>query len=106
MEEQLPLKTNAPFSDGIALNPHMNLGDTFCHKAPWQLTPVLLPGESHGQWSLTGYGQESRGSKKSNTKQQLSTHLMSYHKQHSKIALQSKWVVCVQQEKTERKSVP
>ena len=21
----------------------------------WQLTPVFLPGESHGQWSLEGY---------------------------------------------------
>ena len=21
----------------------------------WQLTPVFLPGESHGQWSLVGY---------------------------------------------------
>ena len=22
----------------------------------WQTTPVLLPGKSHGQWSLAGYG--------------------------------------------------
>ena len=94
------------FQIGIALNPHMYLGETFYHKAPWQLTPVLLPGESHGQWSLMGYRRESRGSKELNTEQRLSTHLMSYHKQHSKIALQSKWVICVQQEKTERNSVP
>ena len=25
----------------------------------WQLTPVFLPGESHGQRSLVGYGPES-----------------------------------------------
>ena len=24
-------------------------------KKKWQPTPVLLPGESHGQWSLVGY---------------------------------------------------
>ena len=94
------------FQIGIALNPHMNLGETFCHKAPWQPTPVLLPGESHGQWSLTGYRRESRASKELNTTEGLSSHLISYHKQHFKIALQSKWVTCFQQEQMERKSVP
>ena len=24
----------------------------------WQPTPVFLPGESHGQWSLAGYSPE------------------------------------------------
>ena len=24
-------------------------------RRPWQFTPVFLPGESHGQWSLMGY---------------------------------------------------
>ena len=26
----------------------------------WQLTPVFLPSESHGQRSLAGYGPQSR----------------------------------------------
>ena len=31
----------------------------------WQLTPVSLPGESHGQWSLADYS--SQGRKESDT---------------------------------------
>ena len=30
-----------------------------CSRA-WQPTPVFLPGESHGQRSLTGYGPQGR----------------------------------------------
>ena len=26
----------------------------------WQPTPVFLPGESHGQWSLAGYSPQGR----------------------------------------------
>ena len=35
----------------------------------WQLTPISLPGESHGQRSLEGYGP--RGHKESDTTEQL-----------------------------------
>ena len=35
----------------------------------WKLTPVFLPGESHGQWSLAGYSPWCR--KESNTIEQL-----------------------------------
>ena len=38
-------------------------------KRKWQLTPVLLPGESHGQRSLVGYSP--RGGKESDTTEQL-----------------------------------
>ena len=37
----------------------------------WQSTPVLLPGESHGQRSLVGYSPW--GSKESDTTEQLRT---------------------------------
>ena len=37
----------------------------------WQLTPVFLPGESHGQRSLAGYSP--RGHKESDMTEQLST---------------------------------
>ena len=29
-------------------------------RGPWQPTPVFLPGESHGQWSLVGYSPRGR----------------------------------------------
>ena len=35
----------------------------------WKLTPVFVPGESHGQWSLAGYSPWCR--KESNTIEQL-----------------------------------
>ena len=38
----------------------------------WQPTPVLLPGESHGQRSLSGYSP--RGCKESDTTERLSMH--------------------------------
>ena len=31
------------------------LGRSIPWRREWQPTPVLLPGESHGQWSLVGY---------------------------------------------------
>lgn len=52
------------FRIGIALNPHMNLGENFAIR-----------------------------------------HLIPYHKQHSKIALQSKWIICVQQEKEQKENL-
>ena len=42
----------------------------------WQLTPVLLPGESHGQRSLVGYSPW--GGKELDMTGQLSTHLLSF----------------------------
>ena len=41
-------------------------------RGAWQPTPVLLPGESHGQRSLAGYSP--RGPKESDTTVALSTH--------------------------------
>ena len=38
----------------------------------WQLTPVFLPGESHGQRSLAGYSPQ--GHTEWDTTEQLSTH--------------------------------
>ena len=50
--------------------------DTWVGKIPWrrkgQPTPVFLPGESHGQRSLVGYGP--RGHKESDTTGLIRTH--------------------------------
>ena len=43
----------------------------------WQPTPVFLPGESHGQRSLTGYSPW--GQKESATTERLSTHTLKHH---------------------------
>ena len=40
-----------------------------CFRFKWQPTPVLLPGESHGQRSLVGYSPWSR--KESDTTERL-----------------------------------
>ena len=45
----------------------------FPWRKAWQLTPVFLPEESHGQRSLVGYSPWSH--KESDTTEQLSTHL-------------------------------
>ena len=49
--------------------------DLWARKKPWgggmQLTPIFLPGESHGQRSLAGYS--SWGHKALDTTEQLST---------------------------------
>ena len=42
----------------------------------WQLTPVFLPGESHGQRNLAGYSP--KGCKDSNMTKQLSSHISLY----------------------------
>ena len=42
----------------------------------WQLTPVFLPGESHGWRSLVGYSLWGR--KESGTTGQLNFHFLSY----------------------------
>ena len=33
-----------------------SLGWEDTQRRKWQPTPVILPGKSHGQWSLVGYG--------------------------------------------------
>ena len=52
--------------------------DPWVRKMPWrrawQPTPVFLPRESHGQRSLEGYSP--RGCKKSDTSEQLNTHIL------------------------------
>ena len=60
---------------------HKRLGfDPWVGKSPWrrawQLTPVFLPGESHGQRSLAGYSPWSL--KESDTTEQLSMHTATY----------------------------
>ena len=48
----------------------------------WQPTPIFLPGESHGQRSLTGYSPWDR--KESDTTEQLSlTHALSFRISHA-----------------------
>ena len=42
-------------------------------KRAWQPTPVSLPGESHGSWSLEGYSPEGR--KEYDTIERVSTHI-------------------------------
>ena len=44
----------------------------------WQSTPVLLPGESHGQRNLVGYSP--RGHKESDTTERLNAHTYSCFK--------------------------
>ena len=39
---------NAPANERDAV-------EKICRGRKWQPTPVFLPGESHGQWSLMGY---------------------------------------------------
>ena len=46
----------------------------------WQPTPVFLPGESHGWWSLVGYS--TQGHKQSNRPEKLTLPLFSSHNQH------------------------
>ena len=41
-------------------------------RGAWQPTPVFLPGESHGQRSLAGYGLQ--GHEVSDTTERLTTH--------------------------------
>ena len=65
----------------VVKNPPANAGDagdtgsSLVRKIPrrrkWQRTPVLLPGECHGQRSLAGCSPQ--GHKESDTTEQLST---------------------------------
>ena len=48
----------------------------------WQLTPVFLPGEFHGQSSLAGYSP--RGRKESDKTEGLSTHTHTHTHTHTK----------------------
>ena len=48
---------------------HLNVSGRRKWRRAWQPTPVLLPGESHGQRSLVGYSPQ--GPKESDTTEQL-----------------------------------
>ena len=50
-----------------------SLGREIIWRRQWQPTPVLLPGESHGQRSLVGY--RPRGRKESDTTEKLTLSL-------------------------------
>ena len=52
---------------------HFSFCFQFYWRRSWQLTPVFLPGEFHGQRSLVGYGP--RGHKESDTTKQLTLSL-------------------------------
>ena len=52
--EQLAHHNVQPPLTGTRESLHVNGADTL--KYEWQHTPVFLPGESHGQGSLAGYG--------------------------------------------------
>ena len=54
----------------------------FPWRRKWQPTPVLLPGQSHGQRSLEGYS--SWGGKESDTTQQLSIYTFYVYKVYEK----------------------
>ena len=47
----------------------LSMGQEILRRRKWQPTPVLLPGESHGQRSLVGYSPW--GHKESDTTEQL-----------------------------------
>ena len=44
-----------PASKGDVRDAIQSLGRADPLEEGWQLTSALLPGESHGQWSLAGY---------------------------------------------------
>ena len=46
--------------DTKARLPEFDCGSGIFWRRQWQLTPVLLPGESHGQRSLIGYSPWGR----------------------------------------------
>ena len=50
--------------------------ERFPWRREWQPTPVLLPGESHGQRSLVGYSP--RGRKESDTTERLHFHFQTF----------------------------
>ena len=56
---------NPPAKAGVQETPLPSLGGEDPLEKEWQPTPVLSPGESHGQRSLAGYGSE--GCKESDT---------------------------------------
>ena len=47
-------------------------------RRPWQFTPIFLPGESHGQWSLVGYSPQGCKESTLSCVKQLSTHILIY----------------------------
>ena len=46
---------NPPANSGNTGDAGLMLGLKVPWRRAWQRTPVFLPGESHGQWSLVGY---------------------------------------------------
>ena len=70
----------------------------FCRRK-WQPTPLFLPGESHGQRSLEGYGL--RGLKESDTSEQLSLplHVMIFR---SKLTVIIKFFLNIKKKKKKR----
>lgn len=66
-----------PASKGDVRDAIQSLGRADPLEEGWQLTSALLPGESHGQWSLAGYVQSMR-SQELDTTELLSTHICKY----------------------------
>ena len=58
-----------------------SLGGEEPQERTWQPTPVFLPGESHGQKSLAGYGPWDH--KELDTAEHISTHIHSGNKRYS-----------------------
>ena len=53
----------------------------------WELSPVLLPGESYGQWSLVGYSPWSR------TESEMTERLSTQHSNENSMILAHKKVM-------------
>ena len=80
----------------VVKNPPANAGDTgdsdsireIPWRRAWQLTPVFLPGESHGQRSLAGYSPWSH--------EELGTTEVTYHAHTRVIHRQDHIVKCLE----------
>ena len=57
------------FVTQLKLTDTESLGKVFQDETKWQLTPVLMPGKSHGQRSVVGYSPWGR--KESDTTERL-----------------------------------
>ena len=69
---------NLPANAGDMFNPWVR---KILWRREWQPTPALLPGKSHRQRSLVGYGPWS--CKESDTTECLSTHLCAHTHTHT-----------------------
>ena len=56
---QVMLVMNSPTNAGDIRDVDSISGLGVSWRRAWQPTPVFLPGESHGQWSLGGYSPQS-----------------------------------------------